>query len=261
LDVGRWAFLLFFMLSAIIVAAGSSRRMGFDKLFAEIAGQPVIAHAISAFERTASVSSIIVVAREDRHHEIELIVRDGSFKKVHAIVKGGEHRQDSVRAGLEKLPVDATPARSARYVAVHDAARPLVTPENIERVYDVAQKHGAAALAAPVSDTLKRADADPFDLRFPHGGPAGLIFVVKESVDRHQLFAMQTPQIFERTILEEAYRAVFAKKIPVTDEVSAVEHAGAKVMLVPNEQPNFKITYPSDLKLAEFVLTQISKSG
>ena len=221
------------MVSAIIVAAGSSRRMGFDKLFAEIAGKPVIAHTLSAFEQTGSVSSIVIVAREDRHPEIEKIVSDGSFKKVHTIAKGGDHRHDSVRAGLEKLSNDAS------YVAVHDAARPLVTPEQIEDVYQLAKKHGAVSLAAPVPDTLKRVDVD---------------LVVTGSVDRHQLFAMQTPQIFERRILEDAYRAIAAKKISVTDEVSAVEQNGSKVVLVSNEQPNFKITYPSDLPLAEFVL-------
>ena len=227
------------MLTAIIVAAGSSRRMGFDKLFAEIAGKPVIAHTVAAFDSANVVTSIVIVAREDRHREIESIVRDQNFKKIHAIVNGGEHRQDSVRAGLDRLP------ENARHVAVHDAARPLVTPEQIERVYQLAREHGAAALAAAVSDTLKRADVD---------------LVVTGSVDRHQLFAMQTPQIFERKMIEEAYRAIIADKIDVTDEVSAIERIRGKVVLVPNEQPNFKITYPEDLPLAEFVLNQRAKA-
>lgn len=228
------------MLAAIIVAAGSSRRMGFDKLFAEIAGKPVIAHTIAAFERSVAVTAIIVVARQDRHRDIEKIVRDQKLKKTHAIVKGGEHRHDSVCAGLDHLP------EKARYVAVHDGARPLVTPEQIERVYQLARERGAASLAAAISDTLKRADVD---------------LAVKESVDRHQLFAMQTPQIFERKILEDAYRAIFADKVSVTDEVSAVERIGGKVVLIANEQPNFKITYTADLPLAEFVLTRRSKTG
>ena len=228
------------MLTAIIVAAGSSRRMGLDKLFAEIAGKPVIAHTVAAFDSANVVTAIVIVAREDRHREIESIVRDQNFKKIHAIVSGGEHRQDSVRAGLDHLP------ESARHVAVHDAARPLVTPEQIERVYQVAREHGAAALAATVSDTLKRADVD---------------LVVNSSVDRHQLFAMQTPQIFERKMVEEAYRVILADKVAVTDEVSAIERIRGKVVLVPNEQPNFKITYPGDLAMAEFVLNQRAKRG
>jgi len=223
------------MLTAIIVAAGSSRRMGFDKLFAIIAGRPVIAHAINAFEQGNSVAEIIVVAGEDRHDEVRKISRDESFKKVRSIITGGERRQDSVRAGLENLSPDA------RYVAVHDAARPLVRPEQIERVFEQCQVHGAAALAEPIGDTLKRANVD---------------FMVTASVDRHQLYAMQTPQVFKRALIEEAYRAVFTDKASVTDEVSAVERLGRKVFLVPTEDSNFKITYPRDLALAESVLKQ-----
>jgi 2-C-methyl-D-erythritol 4-phosphate cytidylyltransferase len=221
------------MLTAIIVAAGRSRRMGFDKLFAIIAGRPVIAHAINAFEQANSVAEIIVVAREDRHDEIRKLSRDESFKKVRSIITGGERRQDSVRAGLENL------SRDAPYVAVHDAARPLVRPEQIVRVFEQCRVHGAAALAEPISDTLKRADID---------------LMVTASVDRHQLYAMQTPQIFERALIEEAYRAVPANGVSVTDEVSALERLGRKVFLVPAEDFNFKITYRQDLALAEFVL-------
>ena len=223
------------MLTAIIVAAGDSRRMGFDKLFTAIAGKPVIAHTISAFQRANSVNEIIVVAREDRQDEIKTIVRDRRSEKVRSIVPGGKHRQDSVRAGLDQLD------SATRWVAVHDAARPLITPEQIERVFQQCANHGAAALAEPINDTLKRADSD---------------LLVSGSVDRDQLYAMQTPQIFERQLLEDAYRAVCAENIFVTDEVSAVERMGRKVALVVNGDFNFKITYPRDLPLADFVLKQ-----
>lgn len=223
------------MLTAIIVAAGDSRRMGFDKLFAAIAGKPVIAHTMRAFERASSVDEIIVVARENRHEEIKAIVRDENFVKVQAIIPGGIQRQDSVRAGLDHLD------SFARYVAVHDAARPLITPEQIERVFERCTDHGAAALAEPINDTLKRADAD---------------LIVTDSVDRQQLYAMQTPQIFERQLIEEAYRVVFAENISVTDEVSAVERFGHKVVLVLNDDFNIKVTYPRDLPLADFILKQ-----
>jgi len=223
------------MLTAIIVAAGDSRRMGFDKLFTAIAGKPVIAHTISAFQRANSVNEIIVVAREDRQNEIKTIVRDRRSEKVRSIVPGGKHRQDSVRAGLDQLD------SATRWVAVHDAARPLITPEQIERVFHQGATHGAAALAEPINDTLKRADSD---------------LLVSGSVDRDQLYAMQTPQIFERQLLEDAYRAVCAENIFVTDEVSAVERMGRKVVLVVNGDFNFKITYPRDLPLADFVLKQ-----
>ena len=237
MDVRRKAFVFLVMLTAIIVAAGDSRRMGFDKLFATIAGRPVIAHTMDAFERAGSVSGIIVVAREDRRDEIKAIVRDQNFKKVQSIVPGGKHRQDSVRAGLNHL------GAGAKYVAVHDAARPLVTAEQIECVFEQSRIHAAASLAEPINDTLKYADTE---------------FFVTGSVDRHQLYAMQTPQVFERRLIEDAYRAVYAENVSVTDEVSAVEWLGSKVVLVPNKDLNFKITYPRDLTLAEFVFGQRS---
>ena len=223
------------MLTAILVAAGDSRRMGFDKLFAMIAGKPVIAHTIGAFEHAGCVGGIIVVAREDRLAEIKKVVRDEKLKKVLSIIPGGKHRQDSVRAGLDHL--DAT----AGYVAIHDAARPLITAEQIELVFEQCRIHAAASLAEPISDTLKYANSE---------------FFVTSPVDRHQLYAMQTPQVFERHLIEDAYRAVYAENASVTDEVSAVERLGGKVVLVPNKDLNFKITYPRDLALAEFILRQ-----
>ena len=108
-------------------------------------------------------------------------------------------------------------------------------------MFEQCQIHAAATLAEPITDTLKYADTD---------------FFVRGSVDRHQLYAMQTPQIFERRLIEDAYRAVCGENASVTDEVSAVERLGRKVFLVPNKDLNFKITYPRDLAVAEFVLTQ-----
>ncbi|MDQ2823882.1 MAG: 2-C-methyl-D-erythritol 4-phosphate cytidylyltransferase, partial [Verrucomicrobiota bacterium] len=196
--------------------------------------------AVEAFDRTESVTEIIIVAREDRHSEMDRIVCEQGWKKVQAIVAGGEHRQDSVRAGLGRL------GSNARFVAVHDAARPLITPQQIESVFEQCRAHGAAALAEPITDTLKRADKD---------------LAVSASIDRHQLFAMQTPQIFARDLIEEAYRAVFAADLRITDDVSALEHVRRKVVLVPNDEFNFKITYERDLKLAEFILRRRTESA
>jgi 2-C-methyl-D-erythritol 4-phosphate cytidylyltransferase len=221
------------MLSVIIVAAGSSERMGFDKLFAPVGSKPVIAHTIDAFERTKSVDEIVLVGRDDSLAELRKLL--GAKTKVRQIIAGGAFRHDSVRAGLENIDPNAD------FIAVHDAARPMITPEKVLRVLVACQTHGAAALAEPITDTLKRADVD---------------LVVRESVDRHQLYAMQTPQIFARELLVEAYRALAAKNESVTDEVSAVERLGRKVVLVPNQDFNFKITYPRDLQLAEMVLRQ-----
>jgi 2-C-methyl-D-erythritol 4-phosphate cytidylyltransferase len=225
------------MLSAIIVAAGSSQRMGFDKLLALLGDRPVLAHTLEAFEQTSCVDEIILVARAERVAEFQELVEQSAFKKVRNVVAGGAQRQDSVRAGLEQLRPEAG------YVAVHDAARPLVTPEQIERVFVLAREHGGAALAEPITDTLKRADEN----RFVSGG-----------VSREGLYAMQTPQIFSRKLLVDAYAAVAAHNLSVTDEVSAVEHLGAKVLLVPNEEFNIKITYPRDLLLAQAALTRRS---
>jgi 2-C-methyl-D-erythritol 4-phosphate cytidylyltransferase len=227
------------MLSAILVAGGSSQRMGFDKLFATIAGETVLAHALRAFDRATSVSEIIVVAREERHDEIRKLIGDAGFKKVRSIVPGGDRRQDSVRAGLRGIDGRAT------YVAVHDAARPLITPEQIERAFEQCRIQGAATLAQPVNDTLKRAGAN---------------LLVIGSVDRHELYAMQTPQIFDRKLIEDAYRAVYEENISVTDEVSAVERLGHKTALVINDDFNFKITYPRDLPIAELILHERGKN-
>lgn len=221
------------MLTAIIVAAGSSERMGFDKLFAPLAGKPVIAHTIDAFERTECVAEIILVGRDDTLAELRKLLKPQT--KVKKIVPGGAQRQDSVRTGLDNVDP------KNQFVGVHDAARPLITPEKITRVFEACRAHGAAALAEPITDTLKRADVE---------------LVVRESVDRDQLYAMQTPQIFARDLLLEAYNAVAAKNMSITDEVSAVEQLGHKVVLVPNQDFNFKITYPRDFPLAEFVITQ-----
>ncbi len=226
-DVRRSTFPFLAMLTAIIVAGGSSRRMGLDKTFALLAGQPVVAHTIAAFEAAKCVDEIIIVGRAERVEELRALAPR------HRVVAGGLQRQDSVAAGLAVLPA------TCRFVAVHDAARPLVRPAQIAEVLAAAQAHGGAALAAPVTDTLKRADSSR---------------VVCGSVERENLFAMQTPQIFARDLLVEAYAAVAKGQLSITDEVSALEHLGHTVVLVANSEPNLKITYPADLALAELLL-------
>ena len=219
------------MLTAIIVAAGSSERMGFDKLFALVSGKPVIAHTITAFQNANCVDEIILVGRADSLGELGKLT--GNYSKVKQIVEGGAERSDSVRAGLDHIDPKSD------FVAVHDAARPMITPEKITRVFEAARTNGAATLAEPMNDTLKRVDIN---------------LAVKESVDRRGIYGMQTPQVFETKLLEEAYALVASKGVSVTDEVSAVELLGHKIVLIPNHDFNFKITYPRDLPLAEFVL-------
>lgn len=223
------------MLSAIIVAGGNSQRMGFDKLFALLGDKPVIAHTLEAFERADCVDEIILIGHADRLTEFENLVSGSGAKKVARVAAGGAHRQDSVRAGLNLV------GPAADYVAVHDAARPLITPEQIGSVFEACRRHGAAALAEPITDTLKRADENRY---------------VDGAVKREGLYAMQTPQIFERDLLVKAYEAVAAKNLSVTDEVSAVELLGAKVLLVPHDEFNLKITFPRDLLLAQSFLSR-----
>lgn len=219
---------------AIMVAAGASRRMGFDKLSADLGGKPVAAHSLLAFERCSSVERIILVAREERRAEFEAMGRQFGITKLAKIVPGGAERFLSVWNGLQ-----ACEAGPSDYVAVHDAARPLVTPAAIEACLRTAERHGAAACAAPVADTLKKADA------------AGAVI---GSVDRAHLWAMQTPQIFLWPLLERAYRQVLRTETLVTDEVSAIQRLGLSVFLTRTDEPNFKITLPRDLELARLVL-------
>ena len=226
------------MLSAIIVAAGSSTRVGFDKLLAKIGGRPVIQHAVAAFENAECVTEIIVVCRDTE--SMRDLIDSAHFTKVRAVVFGGGRRQDSVQAGLNAIE------QASEFVAVHDAARPLITPAEIERVFLSARKHGAAVLAAPITDTLKFADANQ---------------VVSGSIDRQNVFAMQTPQIFRRQLLVDAYRRIAENSLTITDEVSAVEYAGGKVVIVPAEEQNLKITFASDLPIAEFILKQRGSSS
>jgi len=226
------------MLTAIIVAAGSSKRVGFDKLFSKLGDRSVLEHALAAFEEAESVSEIIVVCRDPKL--VQDAINRAGFRKVQAVVRGGERRQDSVESGLKKLKEDS------EFVAVHDAARPLITPREIERVFSAAQKHGAAVLAAPITDTLKFADTNQ---------------IVTGPIDRQNVFGMQTPQIFRRELLSQACEQVKRDSLTVTDEVSAIEHAGGKIVIVPAEDHNLKITYASDLALAEGILKQRAQAA
>lgn len=219
------------MFAAVIVAAGSSRRAGFDKLAAPLAGVPVLRRSVEAFV-AAGAAAVVVVCPESRWAETGLA--EAHFPIPVTRTDGGAERQDSVYAGLRALP------DGMDFVAVHDGARPLVTPEGIRACLEAAAQTGAAACAHPVVDTLKRADA------------AGLSLA--EPVSREHLWGMETPQIFHIALLREAYDTVRAQGLTVTDEVSAVETLGVPTRLV-QVGPNLKITLPGDLELAELIWT------
>jgi 2-C-methyl-D-erythritol 4-phosphate cytidylyltransferase len=222
------------MVSALIVAAGSSRRMGFDKLFAPLAGKPVLWHSIKAFNDTKDVDEILVVTREDQMDEVEKLVSETGLKKVTKVISGGPERHISVWNGLQ-----AVDSEGSEFIAIHDGARPLVTPKLIKACLDLARAHGAASCASQIPDTVKRASIEQ---------------MVTESVERTGLWAMQTPQVFSSGLILQAYAALMAKHEMVTDEVSAVQKMGKKIALLKNDDWNLKVTFPHDLELAEHVL-------
>jgi 2-C-methyl-D-erythritol 4-phosphate cytidylyltransferase len=221
------------MNTAIIVAAGNSRRMGFDKLFALLGGKPVLAHSIEAFHTTKEIDDLLIVTREDQIGAVEALIKEHGYAKARRVIAGGAERHLSVWLGLQA--VDA----KSRFVAIHDGARPLTTPALIRECLDLARKHGAACCSQPVPDTVKRAGDDG---------------IVTGSIERSGLWAMQTPQIFSSALILQAYASVIANHEFVTDEVSAVQRVGKKIALLHNDEWNFKITLPRDLELAEMVL-------
>lgn len=218
-------------LSAVLVAAGSSRRMGFDKILTPIAGEPLIRHSARAFDLCADVSNIIVVCSKENEERIREAL--GEVRKVPAFVAGGKSRQESVRNGLEAVTTD--------FVAVHDAARPLVTPSFVSRCFEAAIEHGAAVAAEPVTDTLQRADESGF---------------TDGTIDRAGLWRMQTPQTFRTNDLRRACRSALEAEVETTDETTAFARNGGKVFLVENPDWNFKVTVPRDVALVEFILQQ-----
>ena len=222
------------MISAIIVAAGSSRRMGLDKIFTLLHGKPVLYWSLAAFQNCESVDEILVVTREELIPDVEKLVRAEKLTKMRSVVAGGAERHLSVWNGLK-----AVKSEGSQYVAIHDGARPLVTPKLISDGIELAKKHGSACCAAPVPDTVKRASYEQ---------------MVTESVERENLWAMQTPQVFSSALILQAYAALMARNELVTDEVSAVQKLGKRVALLRNDDYNFKITFPRDLPLAEQVL-------
>jgi 2-C-methyl-D-erythritol 4-phosphate cytidylyltransferase len=217
------------MTTAIIVAAGSSKRMGFNKLLAPLAGQPVLRRTLSAFQRCTAIDEIIVVASEALRMEIG-VWQAGGLDKVVKIIPGGAQRHLSVHAGLLAL----NPA--CEIVAVHDGARPLISVNQINRCVEAAKTQNAAACARPMTETLKRCDSDGR---------------ITDSIDRANAWIMETPQVFKRDLLVRAYEAVIRYRILVTDEVSAVQHLGEPVFVIENAEPNPKITFPADIVLAQ----------
>ena len=217
----------------VIVAAGSASRMGgIDKVMAPLAGEPMIVRTVRAFQDCDAVKKIVVVTREDLILPITSLC--SGMSKVKAVVAGGSSRQESVHLGLNAL------SGEVQLVAVHDGARPLVSWQLIDRVIRAANTYGAAAPAIPVKDTIK----------VVKGG------VVEQTPDRSNLFAVQTPQVFDFDLLRGALKKVEQEQLQVTDDCSAVEQMGMRVKIVEGDERNLKETTPRDLKIAQMLLEE-----
>lgn len=223
--------------AAVIVAAGSARRMGgIDKVMADLGGQPVLLRTVRAMADSESIDEIVVVTRPDLRDVAEALC--AGIPKFRAVVCGGESRTESVMAGLEAI------SPQTELVAVQDGARPLVSRAVIDGAIQAATEFGAAAPAIAVHDTIKTA----------RNG------VVTATPDRSTLFAVQTPQVFSVALLRSALEFATQNGIAVTDDCSAVEALGVAVHLTCGSEENLKITTPTDLLLAQCIWQRRAKN-
>jgi 2-C-methyl-D-erythritol 4-phosphate cytidylyltransferase len=224
--------------AAIIVAGGQGVRFGgpVRKQYLRLARRPVLWWTLRAFERSPSIRGIVIVVPADDRRPVYRTVFRWKVRKLVAVVAGGKTRADSVRAGLQALPADYA------WVAVHDGVRPLITVETIEATLSAARKHRGAIAACRSKDTVKLADRS--------GG-------IASTPPRESVWLAQTPQTFERRLLERAHAA--GKRLTVTDDAQLVERLGVRVRLVEAPYENLKVTVPSDLLLAERILRQRKK--
>ncbi len=221
------------MVAAIIVAAGRSTRMGEPKQFITISGRPLIAHTLMAFESCKQIDAIVVVAQPTDRAAILSIAAQYGIHKLTAVTAGGETRQQSVHNGV-------LACGEAEYLVIHDGARPLITPDVIERVLFAAQEHGVAAAAVHTTDTVKVADKNG---------------MVQATPDRSTLWNMQTPQIFHREVYERAWAHATEIGLDATDDCQLAEAIGHPVKLVESSYANIKITTPKDVLSAEGLLS------
>ena len=217
-------------MTAVLVAAGSSTRMGFDKLSFDLGGETVLERSVRAFDECPEVDELVIVTGASGENARRAAAR---CKKPVRLVKGGSTRAESARSGVV--------AAHGRLVAVHDAARPFVSQSVIADTIAAAARCGAAAPAVPVKDTIKTVAED--------GAVTG-------TPDRSTLRAVQTPQVFEADLLKAALQSALENEVPVTDDCSAVERLGKVVYLIDGDEENLKITTPVDLVIAEAILAE-----
>jgi 2-C-methyl-D-erythritol 4-phosphate cytidylyltransferase len=224
--------------AAILLAAGSGRRMQgavADKILAPLAGRPVFAHSVAAFLES-NVADYYVVVTRDQAQSIALSAYTPTPAQ---FILGGKERQDSVQNALAVLPADI------EFVFIHDCARPLVRVEQLVGLHKIVRKENAVVLAHRVTDTIKK-----------HSDSGHL-----KTLTRERLWAMETPQVFARDLITEAYAKVAKKKRLVTDDAAAVELLAHPVALLENSHPNPKLTTPADLAYLEFLLAHAQSHG
>ncbi len=221
--------------SAVITGGGAGTRMNSlrPKQFIPIAGKMLIEHTLETFEHHNMIDGIIIVLPKNELDAFKLLQKENKLgKKVIAIIAGGTTRQDSVRLGLEAIG-------NADYAVIHDAARCLVTKEELTHTIQKCIDGWQGAICAlPVRDTLKRVDGE----------------TILATEPREQLWGMQTPQVFEFAMIKKAYQKAKDEKFNATDDAQVAERAGAKICVVPGKSTNIKVTYVEDLALVEMIL-------
>lgn len=219
--------------SVVVVAAGSSERMGGDKMLMTLGAKPVIVRTLMAFQKSPVVDDIVVVTKQEKIMAIADMIKLYDISKVTQVISGGATRVESSLAGVSAV------RRGAKLIAIHDGARPLVSQELIERVVKEANEHISAVPVLPSTDTLKRVDSQG---------------VIVEGVDRASVFRVQTPQVFDADIIKGALTKAVEKRLPITDDCSAVDMMGFSTYTVEGDAGNIKLTLPEDMVLAEAIL-------
>lgn len=222
---------------AIILAAGRGTRMNqtINKMYLPLKGKPIIAHTLEAFYSLDIVQGItLVVSPGEEELMREKVLDIYPPKKPIKLVQGGAERQHSVYNGLKELPSDT------QLVAIHDGARPLITPQVIERSFEVAKRWGAAVAGMPVKDTIKVVDSNGR---------------VKDTPDRSYLWLVQTPQTFRYSLIMEAHKRAIEDNFLATDDSALVERLGKEVYMIEGGYENLKVTTPEDIAIAEEILT------
>lgn len=221
------------MCSAVVLAAGSSERMGTDKALMDLGGMPVLARTLLAFQNTPLVDDIIVVTRMDKVLEIAGLCKKFGISKASQVITGGATRAESALAGVSAVKC------KAKLIAIHDGARPLVTQELIERTVYAAKDNMAAVPVIASTDTLKAVDGSGF---------------VTATVDRAHTVRVQTPQVFDADLIKGALTKAAGEGLAITDDCSAIEMMGVKAATVEGDANNIKLTSPHDMLFATAVL-------